>query len=140
MAHRSSVAAISEAAQFIVMEKNVDHLHVHPNIKNSNHLKEQLAKYCAALRTTAWRCQSGYLPFALSESALTCATNGVLTGRNLPIQDKINKKINDLTSDYEQLGLKANQDALWIERCTKIACLDVEVKITIAGVGSQYLK
>ena len=52
MAYRSSAAAIAEGVRAIVMAKNVDHLHSHLNTEHVDHLKEQLAKFCAAVHTT----------------------------------------------------------------------------------------
>ena len=62
MAHGSSAAAIAETVRAIMRARNVDHLHGHPNTENVNHLEEQLAKSCAAVRTTAWRGQHVCLP------------------------------------------------------------------------------
>ena len=118
----------------------MDRLYSHPNTENFDYLKEQLAKACAAVHTTAWRGQHGCLPLALIASALDRATNGMLTSSKLPLPDKINEEIYYLTSAFNQLGLKGYQDSLWIERWTKIACLNVGVKIIVASVGAQYLE
>ena len=91
MDHGSSAAAIAEAVCAIMMAKIVDHLQGHPNTKNVNHLEEQLVKSCVAVYTTTWRGQHGCLPIALSDSTLARATNGVLTSRNLPLPDQINR-------------------------------------------------
>ena len=57
MPHGSSAAAIAESVGNIMMVKNVDHLHGHPNTKDVDHLEEKLAKACAAVHTTACRGQ-----------------------------------------------------------------------------------
>ena len=64
----------------------------------------------------------------------------MLKSSDLPLPDRIKKEINAGTSTFEQLALKSDQDALWIEWWTKITCLDVSVKIIFASVGAQYLK
>ena len=120
--------------------KNVEYLHSHPSTKNSDHLEEQLSKACAAVCTTAWRGQHGYLLLGLSYSALNRATNGVVTRIDLILVDKINNEINDHATTFEQLGLKYDQDALWIEWWTKSACLNVGTEIIVASVGAQYLE
>ena len=66
----------------------------------------------------------------------------MLTSSNPPLWDKINKEkeINNITSAFEKFGLKADQDALWIEWWTKTACLNVGVEIIVAIVGTHYLE
>ena len=92
-----------------------NHHHVYPKTENVDRLEEQLAKSCAAVRTTAWRGQHICLPLALSYSVLDRATNGVLTSSDLPLPEKLNKDINEYTSAFEKPVLKSYQDALWIE-------------------------
>ena len=140
MDHGSSNAAIAEAVCAIIMAKNADHLHSHPNTEIFDYLKKKLAKACAAIRTTAWRVQHGCLPLSLSNSALACATNSMITRINLPLPDKINKAINEGTSAFEQLALKVDQDALWIEWWTRMSCPNVDIEIIVASVGAQYLE
>ena len=100
MSHGSSTAAIAEAVRSIMMAENMEHLHGHPNTKNINHIEEQLAKACGAVRTTSWKVQHVCLPIALSDSALARATNVMLTSSDLPLPYKINKEINDITSAF----------------------------------------
>jgi hypothetical protein len=140
MAHGSSASAIAEAVRAIMMAKIVDHLHGHPNTEKVDHLEDQLAKACAAVRTTAWKGQHGCLPLALSDAALNRATKGVITSSDLPLPDRINKNITESTSTFEQLSLKVDQDVLWIEWWTKIACNDVGVDIIVASADAQYLE
>ena len=64
----------------------------------------------------------------------------MLKSSDLPLPDRIKKEINAGTSTFEQLALKSDQDALWIEWWIKIACLNVGVKIIVASVGAQYLE
>ena len=87
MSHGSSAAAISKAVRAIMMAKIVNPLHVHPNTKNVDHLEDQLAKACATVHTTAWKGQHGCLPLALSDSALTCTTNGAITSSDPSLPD-----------------------------------------------------
>ena len=84
MAHRYSAATIAEAVCAIMMEKIVYNLHSRPNTKTFDHLKDQLAKSCAAVRTTAWKGQHGCLQLALIEFSLASATNSAITSSDPP--------------------------------------------------------
>ena len=54
MAHGSATAAIANAVHAVIMGKTVDHLHIHPNTENVDHLESKIAKACAAICTTVW--------------------------------------------------------------------------------------
>ena len=113
MSHRASAAAINKAVRAIMMEKPLDTLTGHPNTENVDHLEKQMKFFCASVRTTAWGVLHGCLTLYLSDSDLSTDAKGTVTVSALRKPDKINSAINEDTSNFDQLSLKADQDTLW---------------------------
>ena len=140
MAHGASAASINEAVRAIMMAKPPDTLTGHPNTENVDHLEKQMENFCASVRTTAWGVLHGCLALYLSDYDLSTDAKGTVTVSALRKPDKINSAINEDTSNFDQLSLKADQDTLWMEWWTKLSVIDVGVKHIVANVDPQYLE
>ena len=90
MAHGDSATAINEAVRTIMMAKPLNTLNGYPNMESVYQLDEQVAKFCASVRTTSWGRRHGYLALALSNYAPSTYTKGTITVSALRKLDKIN--------------------------------------------------